>query len=98
MKELTTRPSPSATRAVGIINFLAEHPHQAFKLSDLQRALRLSRTTCHSILLALVEAGYIHRGSDKSYTLGPALVDIGRAASASLSPLQVAQPEMRRLA
>jgi DNA-binding IclR family transcriptional regulator len=95
---LTTKPSPSTTRAVGIINFLAEHPNQAFKLSDLQRALRLSRTTCHAILLALVEAGYVHRGADKSYRLGPALVEIGRAASASLSPLQVAQPEMRRLA
>lgn len=97
-KGLTTRPSPSATRAVGIINFLAEHPQQSFKLTDVQRALRFSRTTCHSILLALLEAGYVHRGTDKSYTLGPALVDIGRAASVSLSPLQFAQPEMRRLA
>jgi DNA-binding IclR family transcriptional regulator len=95
---LATRPSPGTTRAVGILNFLAEHPRQSFKLSDLQRALHLSRTTCHATLLALLEAGYVHRGTDKSYTLGPALVDVGRAASASLSPLQIAQPEMRRLA
>ena len=97
-KSLATRPSPSATRTTEIINFLADHPQQSFKLSDLQRALRLSRTTCHSILLALLEAGYVHRNSDKSYMLGPALVDIGQAASTALSPLQVAQPEMRRLA
>jgi DNA-binding IclR family transcriptional regulator len=95
---LATRPSPGTTRAVGILNFLAEHPRQSFKLSDLQRALHVSRTTCHATLLALLEAGYVHRGSDKSYALGPALVDIGRAASASLSPLQIAQPEMRKLA
>ena len=97
-KNLTTRPSPSATRTVAIVNFLAAHPQQAFKLSDLQRALRLSRTTCHAILLALLEEGYVHRSSDKSYTLGPALIEIGRAANTALSPLQVAQPEMRRLA
>jgi len=98
VKGLATRPSPSVARAVAIINFLAEHPDQSFKLMDIQRALRLSRTTCHSVLLALLEAGYVNRGSDKSFTLGPMLVDIGQAASISLSPIQVAQPEMRQLA
>jgi DNA-binding IclR family transcriptional regulator len=97
-KSSATKPSPSVTRAIRVLNFLAEHPQQSFNLTELQRKLKLSRTTCHAVLLALLEAGYVHRGADKAYVLGPVLAEVGRAAAASLSPLQIAQPEMRRLA
>ena len=85
-------------RVAAILNFIADHPGQAFALTDLVRALKLSRATCHALLTGLVEVGYLYRTSDKTYVLGPALTAIGRVAAEHFSPLQVAKPEMRELA
>lgn len=93
-----TRSSPGVRRVAAILNFMASHPGQAFALSDIVRALKLSRATCHALLTGLVEVGYLYRATDKTYVLGPALAAIGRAAAEHSSPLQVAQPEMRQLA
>jgi DNA-binding IclR family transcriptional regulator len=92
------RSSPAVGRVAAILNFIASHPGQAFTLTDLVRALKLSRATCHALLMGLVEVGYLYRASDKHYVLGPALVAIGRSAAEHASPLQIAQPEMRALA
>jgi DNA-binding IclR family transcriptional regulator len=83
---------------VAILDFFADHPDQSFTLTDLVRALRLSRATCHALLAGLVDSGYLYRTHDKSYVIGPRLVAIGRIADQHYSPLQVAQPEMRALA
>ncbi len=93
-----TRSSPGVKRIAAILDFMADHPAQSFALTDLVRALRLSRATCHALLTGLVEVGYLYRTSDKTYVLGPALSKVGRAAAQNMSPLQVAQPEMRALA
>lgn len=93
-----TRSSPGVMRVAAILNFMADHPGQAFALTDLVRALKLSRATCHALLAGLVDVGYLYRASDKTYVLGPKLAAIGRTAAENLSPLQVVQPEMRRLA
>jgi len=90
--------SPSAQRVIAILNFFADHPGQAFSLTDLVRSLRLSRATAHAFLTTLANAGYLYRATDKTYVLGPALAAIGQVASEHFSPLQVAQPEMRWLA
>jgi DNA-binding IclR family transcriptional regulator len=93
-----SRSSPGVRRIAAILNFIADHPGQAFALTDLVRALRLSRATCHALLTGLVDVGYLYRTSDKTYVLGPALAALGRTAAEHFSPLQVAQPEMRALA
>lgn len=93
-----TRSSPGVRRVAAILNFMASHPGQAFALSDIVRALKLSRATCHALLTGLVEVGYLYRATDKTYVLGPGLAAIGRAAAEHSSPLQIAQPEMRQLA
>lgn len=92
------RSSPGIRRMVAILDFFADHPGQSFTLADLVRALKLSRSTCHSQLAGLVSSGYLYRTHDKSYVIGPRLVAIGRVANEQFSPLQVAQPEMRALA
>ena len=92
------RSSPGVRRVAAILNFMADHPGQSFALTDLVRALKLSRATCHALLTGLVEVGYLYRASDKSYVLGPALARIGRTAAEHVSPMQVTQPEMRSLA
>jgi len=93
-----SRSSPSVLRIVAVLNFFADHPGQAFTLTDLIRALKLSRATCHGVLAGLVESGYLYRTTDKSYVLGPALLYVGEVAKEHFSPLQVAKPEMRALA
>ena len=90
--------SPSAQRVIAILNFFADHPGQAFTLTDLVRSLRLSRATAHAFLTTLADAGYLYRASDKSYVLGPVLATIGEVAKSHFSPLQIVQPEIRRLA
>jgi DNA-binding IclR family transcriptional regulator len=92
------RSSPGVRRVVTILNYFADHPGQSFTFTDLVRALKLSRATCHTLLAGLVESGYLCRTEDKSYVIGTRLVSIGRIARQHLSPLQVAQPEMRALA
>jgi DNA-binding IclR family transcriptional regulator len=92
------RSSPGVQRVAAILNFIVDHPGQAFTLTDLVKALKLSRATCHALLTGLVDVGYLYRTSDKNYMLGPALASIGRIALQHASPLQVAQPEMRALA
>lgn len=93
-----SRSSPGVARVAAILNFIADHPGQAFALTDLVRALKLSRATCHALLTGLVDEGYLYRTTDKTYVLGPTLASIGRTAAEHFSPLQVAQPEMRSLA
>lgn len=93
-----SRSSPGVRRVAAILNFIADHPGQSFALTDLVRALKLSRATCHALLTGLVDVGYLYRTTDKTYVLGPALGVIGRTAAEHFSPLQVAQPEMRSLA
>jgi DNA-binding IclR family transcriptional regulator len=93
-----TRLSPAVARTVSILNFLADHPDQSFTMTEIVKTLKLSRATGHAMLAGLVETGYLFRTTDKTYVLGPALARVGAAAQASLSPLQVAAPEMRALA
>lgn len=93
-----SRSSPGVRRVASILNFIADHPGQAFALTDLVRALKLSRATCHALLTGLVDVGYLYRTSEKTYVLGPALAAVGRTAAEHFSPLQIAQPEMRKLA
>lgn len=90
--------SPPVHRTVAVLNFLAQHPEQAFTLSEIARSLRLSSATCHALLGALAAEGYVYRTVGKTYLLGPALA---RVARSSLDPglvMQVTRPEMRQLA
>jgi DNA-binding IclR family transcriptional regulator len=93
-----TRLSPAVGRIISVLNFFAEHPQQAFTLTQIVKSLRLSRATCHALLVGLVEGGYLYRNPDKSYVLGPALLALARNAQQHFSPLDVARQEMRALA
>ena len=67
-------------------------------LAQVVKSLRLNRATTHSILLGLVDAGYLYRRSDKTYILGPVLPSLAANAQPLLSPFTVASHEMRGLA
>jgi DNA-binding IclR family transcriptional regulator len=83
---------------VAVLDFLAQHPHDRFGLSDLARRLGLSKPTCLGIVSTLADAGYLVRDAhDKSYRLGPALITLGHTAQESMRVSPAARDELRRL-
>lgn len=92
------RPSPGTQRVIAILNLFAENFDEPLSLTDVIRALKINRSTCHSLLAELVAANYLYRTNDKLYLPGPALARLGKMADHHLSPLQIALPEMRILA
>jgi DNA-binding IclR family transcriptional regulator len=89
---------PVVGRVVSILNLLAGAPGQSFSLSDIAKALGASRATCHAMLASLVDAGYLHRRSDKRYELGPAVLALAVKAPLHASPISTVRQELRMLA
>ena len=92
--------SPSVARVVRVVDHLAAHPGQGFGLSELARALGMSKATAHGVCTSLTDAGWLLRNPvDKTYTLGPALIAAGHAAGArQLDLVDHARPMMEELA
>lgn len=85
---------PALDRALRILGELAARPADALTLSELARAADVNLSTCHSIVMALTEASYLLRHEPaKTYTLGPAVVEIGAAALAQYPGLLAARQE-----
>jgi DNA-binding IclR family transcriptional regulator len=92
------RRSPPTERVVRLLDLLARQPHEGLSLSELSRRLDISKATSLGIAGALTRAGYLVRADDtKTYTLGPALLGLGRAASEAFTSLAFARSELRRL-
>ena len=71
----SARSSPPTQRVVAILDFMAEHPHDRFGLSELARHVGLAKPTCLGIVTTLTESGYLVRDSrDKTYQIGRAHV------------------------
>ena len=94
---MAARSSNAVLRAATILDFIAEHPNQSFTMAELVRALKLSQSTCHSILSALVESGYLYRTTEKTYALGARILNLAQVAGDRSSLLQIAKSEMRYL-
>ncbi len=93
-----TRRSPPARRVLRVLDFLVRHPGDRFGLSELARRLDISKPTCLGILTELTDAGYLLRGADAAYGLGPALIVAGRAAGDGLAMGAVARRHLDALA
>jgi DNA-binding IclR family transcriptional regulator len=92
------RRSPPTERVIRLLDLLALHPSEGLSLSELARRLGISKATGLGITGALTNAGYLMRDEDaKTYTLGPALLGLGRAASEAFTSLALARSEIRRL-
>jgi DNA-binding IclR family transcriptional regulator len=100
IREIVSMPrsSPSVLRVVAVLNFFADHPGQAFTMTDVARSLKISQATCHGVLSGLLESGYLYRTSEKTYVLGPALLHVSEVTKNHFSPMQIVQPDMRMLA
>ncbi len=76
-----TRPALSATRATAVFDLLAAYPERAFTMSDIIKGTGINIGSCHALLNALVNTGYLVRQEEgKLYSLGPALLNVGQAA------------------
>ena len=96
--ESSGRSSPPTQRVVAILDFMAEHPHDRFGLSELARHVGLAKPTCLGIVTTLTESGYLVRDSrDKTYRLGPRLIALGHIAQESMRVNPAAREELRRL-
>lgn len=75
--------SPPTDRVVAIVELLAAEPRGS-SVAEVTERLELSRSTVTSVLTALEHAGWVRRGPDRSYTLGPGLVGVADAVRNSL--------------
>lgn len=90
--------SPAVVRVISILNFFISHPKDSFTLAQIVKSLKISRATCYAIVTSLADAGYLYRSSDKRYLLGPAILTIARKTQLSFTPMDIARPEIRKLA
>ena len=76
-----SRPALSATRSIEILDLLATFPEKGFTLSEIARATNINIASCHAVLIALTERGYLTRSANqRTFSLGPALIAVGQAA------------------
>ena len=91
--------SPAVLRALDVLEELAADPGAALTVSEIARRLEIPRATCHAVLMALDERGYVVRGAgDRRYRLGPAGIAVGDAARGVNSALEVTAHEAQLLA
>jgi DNA-binding IclR family transcriptional regulator len=90
--------SKPTERVVRILELLGAHPGTGLRFSELAREGGLSQATCHAILGTLAEAGFVVRdAATLTYTLGPALVALGTAASESYAEVRGARAALEEL-
>jgi DNA-binding IclR family transcriptional regulator len=94
----SARRSPPTERVIVLLDHFATHPDEKFGLSELARALQLSKPTCLGIVSALTESGYLTVDvATKTYALGPAALRLGKAARTSFSAADVAEGHLAEL-
>ncbi|MBV1691888.1 helix-turn-helix domain-containing protein [Novosphingobium sp. G106] len=82
---MMTKVNPGVLRVSQILNFMACRAEKPCTHAEIRAGTGMSHATCHMLLTALVEVGYVIRLSDKSFILGPSLLIIVRAAEAEYS-------------
>lgn len=92
------RPSPQTDRVVAVVELLALRPDEPHTLASLTRHLGTNKSTCLSMLSALVRTGWLLRDPfRKTYRLGPKLATVGEAAAAGFPALDFVRPLLARL-
>jgi DNA-binding IclR family transcriptional regulator len=92
------QPAPAVRHAARIVQLLADHARSEFTLSEIARVVLVNKTSCLSILGALVESGsVVKHPATLRYAIGPAHLGLGAAASQRYDFLEVARVELDRL-
>jgi len=89
----------SLERSIGILKALAAAGTAKLRLSDVARAVRLSKPTTSRILSALCDEGLVEASREaKTFHLGPELVYLGWSAGQSFQLTRIARPVIEKLA
>jgi DNA-binding IclR family transcriptional regulator len=89
--------SPPTDRVIAVLGLLAAHPGREFSLADVIRETGISKATCHAVVRRLADTHYLLH-TPSGYTLGPALIAIGRAAERSYPAVRAAHRHLAPLA
>ena len=91
--------SNPTNRVLDVLNFLGAHPTESFTLAEIARHLGLSNGSAHRILTTMAESRFLSRNEKhKTYSLGIALVALGRAALEKHRGIEIARKEIAQLA
>lgn len=86
-------------RVAVLMRLVAAGQRSGLRLADLHRAAGLERPTAHRLLQALVAERLLRQdGDNRRYFLGPAMYEMGLAASPQLSLRDIAHPHLERIA
>jgi len=89
----------SLERSIGILRALAAVGRAELRLSDVARAVRLSKPTTSRILSALCDQGLVETSREtRTFRLGPELVFLGWSAAQSFQLTRIARPVLEKLA
>jgi DNA-binding IclR family transcriptional regulator len=95
----SSRRSPPTRRVIDLLEHVLAHPGEQWGLSELSRAVRISKPTCLGIVATLSEAGWLVRHDEsRTYGIGPALVAAGRSARRAVSGAEAAERQLVDLA
>ena len=87
----------SVTRTLELLEVMKQ-PQKSFSLAQLSEAVNLPPSTTHRILQTLCEKNYVVRDERAHlYSLGPALISLGAAATHNLDLKSIATPVLQRL-
>src|SRR5471032_444879 len=89
--------SQSLERGLAILAlFTSDRP--LLGVSELARALELSRSTAHRYVATLAELGYLQQDRETSrYRLGPRVLDLGFSAINSMDVREISVPHLQQL-
>ena len=90
--------SQSLERGLAILSTFGGSERATIGVSELSRALDLSRSTTHRYVATLTSLGYLRQDADtRRYRLGPRVLDLGFAALNSMGLRELSVPYLRRL-
>jgi IclR family acetate operon transcriptional repressor len=90
-------PAPMVERAFRLLDLLSVS-EEGLTLSDLARALEMSKGSIHGLLKTLEQSAAIEQTEDRRYVLGPHIYDLAQAYVQHAGLRRFALPAMRRLA
>ncbi len=90
-------PAPMVERAFRLLDLLSA-AEEGLTLSDLARALNMSKGSIHGLLKTLEGNGVIEQAEDRRYVMGPRIYDLAQAYIQRAGLRHYALPAMRRLA
>lgn len=89
----------SVARALELISIISDHPQDGMSLTELSKALRVSKSTTLSLVRTLVGYGYLSDAEPgPRYFLGTTLIRLGDIASRELPLGAICRPLLEELA